>query len=489
MHRSASNWHHSLQTDVISMLSHLYRFRSIYAVIDRLELSSQEIYFAPSEKLNDPMEGYKDVFWSGDVIVWRNLLRHYLLCLLRSAFAMGTDSNGAHLKTLVFSAPEDLPSITAQQTYERMCEAFRADANIQKFLETLSTRSTPVRRDELRNYLRCLHPFALSVMMTEFEQRGIKGIFRDLDALRAQAATMNEAAARVACLKPAEPDKAEAMFLAGELIMSQMQLIQDFNTATSSEARSTLFLTRDFPESYVRALDELTHPPFSAACFVADPTNSSMWATYGDSHKGVCLKFKSGSDTLGRPSLNLYGITGWRSSAGMEMEPVYSFAPHAFYKINYSQVYPEIDFFNSLGRLPIPIMNAVWYRGEDGQLSSCRGARSCDTDTWRENYWEAFETGATCKTSEWAHEQEYRLLLRSEELRDDASRKLRYNFADLSGIIFGARTAVGDKLKIMRIVEEKCRAEGRRDFGFHQMQYSRQERCFKHMPLSLIRFR
>jgi hypothetical protein len=39
----------------------------------------QEIYFAPPENLNDPMEGYKDVFWSGDLIAWRNLLRHYLL--------------------------------------------------------------------------------------------------------------------------------------------------------------------------------------------------------------------------------------------------------------------------------------------------------------------------------------------------------------------------------------------------------------------------
>ena len=103
MQRSASiGTRHFLQTDFIAMLSHLYRFRSIYAVIDRSELSNQEIYFAPSEKLNDPMEGYKDVFWSGDLIVWRNLLRHYLLCLLRSAFAMGADLDGAQLKTLRF---------------------------------------------------------------------------------------------------------------------------------------------------------------------------------------------------------------------------------------------------------------------------------------------------------------------------------------------------------------------------------------------------
>ena len=79
------------------------------------------------------------------------------------------------------------------------------------------------------------------------------------------------------------------------------------------------------------------------------------------------------------------------------MEPVYSLAPHAFYKINYSEPIPRL-ISSDLSSSPIPIMNAVRYRGENGQRSSCRGAQSCDTDTWRENYPEAFETGATCKT-------------------------------------------------------------------------------------------
>jgi len=56
------------------MISHLYRFRPVDAVLGEYEeLAKQETYFAPPEKLNDPMEGYKDVFWSGDLIVWRNL--------------------------------------------------------------------------------------------------------------------------------------------------------------------------------------------------------------------------------------------------------------------------------------------------------------------------------------------------------------------------------------------------------------------------------
>src|ERR1700677_2508651 len=95
------------------MISHLYRFRPISAVLDKYaELAKQEIYFSPPEELNDPMEGYKDVFWLGDRIVWRNLLRHYLLCLLQTAslcVVAGPEFDRAGLKTIVFAAFENLP--------------------------------------------------------------------------------------------------------------------------------------------------------------------------------------------------------------------------------------------------------------------------------------------------------------------------------------------------------------------------------------------
>jgi hypothetical protein len=45
------------------MISHLYRYRPAHAVLGKYEeLAKQEIYFSPPEELNDPMEGYKDVY-------------------------------------------------------------------------------------------------------------------------------------------------------------------------------------------------------------------------------------------------------------------------------------------------------------------------------------------------------------------------------------------------------------------------------------------
>ena len=63
------------------MSKKFYRFRSIEKLIGKKELEQQAIYFAYPEQLNDPMEGYRDVFWLGDSIIWKNLFRHYLFCL------------------------------------------------------------------------------------------------------------------------------------------------------------------------------------------------------------------------------------------------------------------------------------------------------------------------------------------------------------------------------------------------------------------------
>lgn len=60
----------------------IYKLRSLNALLNEYhELERQEIYFASYDELNDPLEGAADIFWHGDIIVWKSFFRHYLLCL------------------------------------------------------------------------------------------------------------------------------------------------------------------------------------------------------------------------------------------------------------------------------------------------------------------------------------------------------------------------------------------------------------------------
>jgi hypothetical protein len=83
----------------------------------------------------------------------------------------------------------------------------------------------------------------------------------------------------------------------------------------------------------------------------------------------------------------------------------------------------------------------------------------------------------------WRRSSEYRNEPRLRESMDGyeekPSRILQYRFDSLAGIIFGANTSQADKVRMVRIVTDKCKTEKRVDFGFYRMRYLRHERAFR----------
>jgi hypothetical protein len=212
-----------------------------------------------------------------------------------------------------------------------------------------------------------------------------------------------------------------------------------------------------------------------------------MWGAYGDGHRGACLKYRTSATPEGQPKLDLYQATGLSGSLGGESVTQFSFVPHVFEKINYTADYPEVDFFQSLGNIPRYKL-AFWYTGVGGKLSAVASDILRETSGWRDAYWRRFQERYSTKSEEWKHEEEYRIILSSMGLNFEEveSRKLKYKFSDLVGIIFGIKTSFEDKIKIMRIVDEKCRGESRRDFEFHQARYSHRKRKIELLPLSML---
>jgi hypothetical protein len=58
-------------------------------------------------------------------------------------------------------------------------------------------------------------------------------------------------------------------------------------------------------------------------------------------------------------------------------------------------------------------MNNFWCLGDNGSFSQCRDAIYADPDAWRRGYWQTFGESALYKTPEWAHEEEYRVVVHS----------------------------------------------------------------------------
>ena len=52
----------------------LYKFRSNLNFIKE-ELQEEYLYFAEASELNDPIEGFVKLYWKGDLVLWKNLLK------------------------------------------------------------------------------------------------------------------------------------------------------------------------------------------------------------------------------------------------------------------------------------------------------------------------------------------------------------------------------------------------------------------------------
>lgn len=479
---------------------HFYRFRSAKALLGPYdeakgqfeELERQEIYFSRPEELNDAMEGFKDLFWQGDEIVWRNLLRHYLYCLMMTSYMVASSAATfmkSNCDSIVHQTPDDMPEAPVRGVYKEICDDFFAHQITNDLISALAARATPIRRDELAYYLRAVSPLALPLILQATMTHGAGEEIQLLHDAESGALGALSLDSLGALLKhPDYRGMPDATAMGTELVFMQSGLRQDSGSAWTAEQAAVIFLTRDFPAYYVELLEKLIYPDWHAACFVPDPANPSMWGGYADGHRGVCLKFSASANSAGTASLSLYRAHSWSGNkAGVTTN--YAYVPHPFEEVIYTHDYPEIDFFASLGTVPMPKLTHFWLAGPDGTLSAIADKIFKHEEEWRRQHWDTFRIGATSKTSEWSHEREYRLILSSNLQRfdDKPSRKLKYRFSDLSGIGFGMKTTAEDKIRIIKIVEQKCRSEGRADFEFYQARYSRKAQKIELVPLTLLK--
>ena len=471
-----------------------YRFRSTKRLLnDNQELLKQSIFFAHPESLNDPMEGYRNIYWLGDEIAWKNLFRHYILCLERTYLLAMLCNESQNLTTKdipIRISMDDFPTPEAKKYCLEIIEEFLSNEYITQLIEAILTRTTPVRRDELEFYLSSAHPLATELILEKYEEINIipprpqKNHSSDATIKKIIEDNFIELIER-SIKEKNNTDITEHLFTSQKNIKLQINLIHHYNSQPYKNSTNRSLLSQDFPEIYSSLLEELIYPKWYTACFMSSCENSSVWGHYGDNHKGVCLIFESEQEKDKENNfISLTGINGWGSNG-----PSHGTIRFKFEKINYEEGFGDIDFFRSLGRLTRPTLNSTWHT-LNGKLSICAEHMNKSEEDWRNLYWQQFYRDIKIKSPDWSYENEYRLILcdmmNSHSATED--RVLTYNFSNLKGIIFGINTSTEDKIEIMRTVDEKFVNHKTEDFKFYQAYYSAQHKCIKHIELSLIKY-
>ncbi len=452
----------------------LYRFRSAKALLPGNahdgyfdELQKQSIFFASPDALNDPMEDFKDIFWRGDEIAWRNFFNHFVLCLEYiqvGSMIVGIDriieeGIGNHIP--VFINKNDQPTPEKKELVDSILKLFNDDPTIQELIKTLGASTHKVRRNEIEWLLSLIYPHAHLCIRRIYTEKALLNQqapselqeFQDLSQTRLTQLSKYINAAKK------HDDNLEEIFT---VLLTQ---ISSFILAHGFE-RSHL----EFEKTYLKEIEKLIFPKWHTSCFVSQYHNPLMWSHYADAHKGVCLIFQpqQSNDGIGLPITSCTGYGGSRNNTKRS----YSEHPISFHKVDYAEAFPEIDFFRSLGRTPIGTLESTWFRDDNGNRSVCA---IDDSDDFRSEYWKSFYKHVCTKTSEWEYEDEYRLVLASAlGLYDDPNenRALPYSFDSLAGVIWGINTEDKDKTAIMKIIKDKCDKHKRHAFKFYQAYYS-----------------
>ena len=466
------------------MTNSIYRFRSIDKVLSSEdlgnpkntegydELRKQQIYLSSLENLNDPMEGYKEVYWKGDKIAWKNLIKHYLLCLehVIMRVLIGGDEYNLSAKDIpILKKYSDFPTQQYRENFNLICDQLFSNQTISQYPQILSQRPL-IRKNELLHYLNGLHIHAIASINKIYHKNGFLPEDHKPLNLDPHKHLFNENYFNNLSRAEQEHKDHNIAEMASSIAMEiqeEFRLILQYNNRHTA-GKNQNFLA-DFPNIYLKQIEQLLYPDCYIACFSDSYRNSSMWSHYAGNHEGICFQFK----TNDQKHFNVLKHKGLKS-------------PYALHPLKYKKNHPELNFFESLGRLPIPHLREVWFTGENNEQSDCaKFLNPANEEKWRQEYWEKYYDFLNTKTTDWTYENEYRLI-RYSTIGDNVQ-LANYDFNDLEGIIFGINTKTEHKIKIMEIIEEKCEKTLRKDFKFYQAAYCRDKGEIKKRELTFLK--
>lgn len=429
----------------------LYRYRTIKSALR--ELDNGSFYFAAPTELNDPIEGYLKIFWQGDAPAWEGLLKNfvcsffyglqtYLLVSGKFYAAQENFLSDLHNKILLPNLHQ-FDNSPLSRTFAELGENFLTANSVQKVVEFYGNDEIKCYGREMEFILRTVTDDAcrlcvqrckdLSLIRGDFDENFFD-VEYEISFAELKGISDAERKRRIDEIENLNCDLMESGLLALKL---------NHRSSTAAEytlKQRLLWLRFIFPRLYVEQLKEIMYPNGYVVCFSDTPTNSAMWGNYADNHCGVCFAYET--ETLdGREFIHF-------AAKSLEVKP-----------IKYSSQFITRNFFDTLRHLKF-IRVEDWLTGKGGVKSY-----KLDDETageYDEDYHEKFYN----KLTDWNHEHEYRIFLSDRFYRygDKFARKLRYNPNALTGIIFGLRTTLDDKLKLIQKLDRLGKTVANFDF-------------------------
>lgn len=455
-----------------------YRYRGINVaegktIVD--EIKNQEIFFASIKENNDPVDGRHVLYFEGDKVAWICFIRNYCYAVLKAfdMLPLLEDSSKLSFNNITFPyISEEEKEIPLYKKYFLKIFNEILNENFTKNIIESLCEKKKISFDELNFLMVSIHNiflYEIAKMLSEDEKVGeiFKPFFngRDPKTLR----NLKEIDYKKLILTDSDEKKVlikiTKNILETNLPLDKHRLLTDENLKQKRYKDNILMVKIDFPKLYFNNLYDLNFQEYYLSCFSENPYIELLWSHYSDKHKGVCLIFETNDEMA-------IGFENGRMPQ-IILKPV-----------NYSDDAIEINFFEQIGRYNRRDLVKTWfeYNGEESEL-----IKKYDKERFFNEHWGLYEKKTLQKSSNWSYEKEFRLVASSAlygklEIKD---RILKYKKEHLVGIIFGEKTPLEIKSKIIEVLGDKLSKEEFNKFEFKQAKYSTINNKLEIIPISI----
>ena len=438
----------------------LYRYRTIKNALTEIE--NRTFHFANREELNDPIEGYVNLYFQGDRPAWEGLLKNYVC-----SFFMGiekyllTSQEKSNEKKYLEEILQDFQSrailvdihafddVPLGNHLKNLSERFLDDKLVQKLAKCYGDRKLKCSSKELQLILRAVHHKAFVICMRHLKSNNLISDFpeddyyKELPDFPFEAIEKVDSVERKLAVDVAENKCADRMEQMAFIIKSRHET-SFIEKSIPYDHRQQIVWTNiqfNFPKLYVEQLHDVIYPDGYVICFSIpkkDSTmDSAMWGNYAQNHQGICFIYET-QEINGKEYFTV-------DSKKMEVR-----------KVIYDGDVIERNFFTTLGRLTYTQIQS-WLTGKDNKVSKLIENFSEDNIVpWSEKYWVDYIEKFHRKNSAWEHEQECRILLHDTLYPYNPREKhcLKYDPLALKGIIFGINTSIDKKFEIIQKIRQ-----------------------------------
>lgn len=434
----------------------LFRFRPLKITSRKdvvSELRNREIFFASLDENNDPTEGMFSPYWQGTPLVWRYTIRKYLYTLgtMLIVGMVGPTEKIEKAFQYVFGFSILRPKKKLRVMDRYVDKILNTNQIIKNLIQTLGTNRYSYQ--EIVEVFAVHNMYFLQLITQELLKKDPNNsLFKSCRDLYPEKYVLSFE------LSPSEPKIASNKIHQAKEFSILKSLSEQKIPFRGRTFKRILYFEKYFFSSWVFA----SIPRKYVCCFCQTPVDASLWGYYAEKHKGICLIFDS--DTITSKII--------KNSKGQTptLNP-----------IKYVTRTKDINIFKCLRNLTSFRPNE-WFGNvrdrRDPLISFYQDRLKSST------YIKEIEAHIlTHKLNLWAHEQETRMTMLSINMLPlPIDRRLyHYHPSLLKGIVFGIKTPLDYKIKIIKLLlkqQNRCK--------FYQAQFESKKSKIKIVPLLKI---